>query len=85
MVGISFDGVEILEEITDEKGIPFTLLSDEGSQVINDFGLHNKRGLPYPGTIIVDQNRVIRAKLFEEGHRERHSTKELLSAAKKLR
>jgi hypothetical protein len=38
--------------------------------------------VPYPGTFILDRDGVIRAKLFLEGFRDRHTTDALIKAAK---
>lgn len=85
IVGISPDSVEILKKFSDAKDIPFPLLSDEGSKTIRAFGLHFKRGLPHPGTIVIDQKGVIRAKLFEDGYVDRHSVEELVKVAEQLK
>lgn len=85
IVGISPDSVEILKKFSDSKKISFPLLSDEGSKTIRAYGLHFKRGLPHPGTIVVDQQGVIRAKLFEDGYVDRHSVDELLKVAEQLK
>ncbi|MEM9660079.1 MAG: redoxin domain-containing protein, partial [Planctomycetota bacterium] len=69
---------------SDSKGIPFPLLSDEGSETIHAYGLHFQKGLPHPATILIDQDGVIRAKLMEEGYVSRHSVDELVSAAEQL-
>ena len=53
-----------------------------------DYGLLNKEakgkfeGIPYPGTMIVDRDGVIRAKLFFDGFVKRHTPKAILETAK---
>ena len=84
IVCVSYDSVDILKQFSDAQKIPFLLLSDEGSQTIMKYGLHFTEGLPHPGTLLIDSQGVIRAKLFREGYRERHATDELLAAAKQL-
>ena len=42
-------------------------------------------GIPYPGTILVSSDGIVRAKLFVDGYRERHSTDELIQAAEQLK
>jgi hypothetical protein len=37
--------------------------------------------VPNPGTFVVDREGVIRAKLFLEGYRDRHTTEALVEAA----
>ena len=89
VVGISYDSVDVLKKFTDKQNITFPLLSDPDSKVITAYALRNKEvagkkdfdGIPYPGTLLVDKDGVIRAKLFVDGYRERHSTEELVKAA----
>lgn len=81
VVGISFDSVEVLKEFSDDRKISFPLLSDEGSRAIRAYGIHNKDGVPHPGTYLVGQDGVITADLFLDGYRKRHSSEELIEAA----
>ena len=85
VVGISNDSPDILKKINESLEIPFLLLSDEGSKTIHEYGLHNRGGLPHPGTVLVDQSGMIRAKLFERGFRTRHTNDALVAAAEKLK
>lgn len=97
VVGISYDSVEILKEFADKSKITFPLLSDPDSKTIVAYSLKNKEvagksggrikldGVPYPGTILVDQAGVIRAKLFVDGYRERHSIDELVKTAEAMK
>ncbi len=84
IVGVSYDNVDVLKKFAKDKSIKFPLLSDEGSKVIRQLDLEFKKGLPHPGTIIIDKNCVVCAKLFKEGYVKRHNTEELLEAASKL-
>ena len=84
VVGISYDSVDVLKNFSDTEQIPFWLLSDEGSKTIIDYGLLHEEGLPHPGTVLVDKQGVIRAKLFEQGYSKRHSVSELIAAANQL-
>ncbi len=93
VVGISYDSIEILKEFTEEKTITFPLLSDPDSQTIAAYAIRNQEtkgqtfgdinldGVPYPGTYIINTDGVVRAKLFLEGYRARHSVEELIEAA----
>lgn len=74
----------MLQRFSDANDIPFPLLADEGSRVIKAFKLHFQDGLPHPGTVVVDQQGVVRVKLFEEGYRRRHTAEALLGAAETL-
>jgi peroxiredoxin Q/BCP len=96
VAGISYDSVDELKKFTDKEKIAYPLLSDPESKTIAAYSLKNKEtagkkigkidmdGIPYPGTLLVDKEGVIRAKLFVDGYRERHSVGELLKAAEKL-
>jgi peroxiredoxin len=91
IVAISYDPVDALAEFADKRQIMFPLLSDPGSKTINAYGLLNKEakgkaeGIPYPGTFLIDKDGVIRAKLFLDGYRERHSINELLKAVEAIK
>ena len=91
VVGISDDSVTILKRFSDKRGITFLLLSDMGSKTIDAYGIRNKeapekvQGIPQPGTFIVDQAGVIRAKLFYDGYKKRHDSADILRAAKDIR
>jgi peroxiredoxin len=67
------------------------LLSDPGSKTIKAYGLLNKEakgkaeGIPYPGTMLIDREGVIRAKLFLDGYRERHSKQQLIKAVREIK
>ena len=71
--------------------ITFPLLSDPGSKTIEDYHILNEaakgkaEGVPNPGTFIVDKQGVIRAKIFLEGYRDRHTTDALIEAAKAVK
>ena len=88
VVGLSYDSPSILKKFSDKAKISFLLLSDSESKVIEDYHILNPaakgktEGIPYPGTFIVDSKGVIRAKLFLQGYRDRHSTDALIKAAK---
>lgn len=84
LVGISYDSVETLKAFSESQEIPFLLLSDPESETIRAYGLHYKDGLPHPGTLLIDQQGIVRAKIFREGYKERHANEELIEAAKQL-
>ena len=92
MLAISYDSVEVLAKFAEKRKITFPLLSDAGSKTIKAYGLLNKEakgakieGIPYPGTMVLDQKGVIRAKLFLDGYKERHATEELIKAAEAIK
>jgi peroxiredoxin len=83
--------VEVLAKFADLRKITFPLLSDPDSKTIRAYGLLNKEakgkieGIPYPGTMLIDKDGVIRAKLFLEGYKDRPSTDELIKAAQAIK
>jgi peroxiredoxin Q/BCP len=90
VVGISYDSPAVLKSFSDRKKITFPLLSDPDSKTIDAYHIRNTaargkaEGVPQPGTFIIDQEGVIRAKLFLEGYRDRHTTDALVEKAKAI-
>ena len=75
LAAISYDSPEILAAFAEERGISFPLLSDPGSHTIDAYGVRNRnadagrtRGIPHPGTVLIDSEGVIRGKLFYAGY-----------------
>ena len=91
LVGISYDDTKVLKTVSDRMKIAFPLLSDPGSRTIDAYHIRNDaapgkaEGVPNPGTFILDRHGIIRAKLFLEGFRERHTTEALIEAAKSIK
>jgi peroxiredoxin Q/BCP len=91
VIGISYDSPAVLKKFSERAKITFPMLSDPESKTIDTYHIRNEAakgkavGVPEPGTFIVDQEGVIRAKLFLEGYRERNSTEELVQAAKAVK
>jgi peroxiredoxin len=91
VAAVSYDSVEVLAKFARNRKITFPLLSDPGSKTITAYGLLNKEakgrtaGIPYPGTFLIDREGVVRAKLFRDGYRARHSADELVKAAAMLK
>lgn len=96
-MGVSYDSVEVLKAFADKQKITFPLLSDPESKTITAYALKIKEtagkkvgkvdldGIPHPGTLLVDKDGVVRAKLFVDGYKERHSVEELVKAAEGLK
>ncbi len=88
VVAISYDPAKSLVEFAKKRKITYPLLADPASRTIKAFGIYNKeahrfiQGVPYPGTFIVNEKGVITGKVFHKGYRKRHSTEELIKAAK---
>lgn len=91
LVGISYDEPAALKRFADQMKVTFPLLSDPESKTIDAYHIRNEaakgraEGVPNPGTFILDREGMIRAKLFLEGYRERHSTEALIEAAKTIK
>ena len=91
LVGISYDSPTVLKKFSDREKIVFPLLSDPESKTIDAYHIRNEAakgramGVPNPGTFIVDREGVIRAKVFLEGYRDRHTTEALLEAAQTVK
>ncbi len=88
LIGISYDSVSVLADFTKERSLNFTLLSDEGSKTIDDFGLRDPQykegsvafGVPQPSIFIISSGGIIQAKLAEEGYKVRPSLEAILAA-----
>jgi len=91
VVGLSYDDPAVLKRFSDKAKIGFPMLSDPESKTIEAYHIRNEaakgkaEGVPNPGTFILDQNGVIRAKLFLDGYRDRHTMDALIEAAKAIR
>jgi peroxiredoxin Q/BCP len=91
VVAVSYDPVEVLAKFAQKQKITFPLLSDPESKTIKEYGLLNQdakgktEGIPYPGTVLIDKDGVIRAKLFFDGYRERHSAADIVKAAEAIK
>ena len=93
---MSYDPVETLKGYADKNGITYPLLSDAGSKTVDAYGIRNTQmdgkkfgandltGVPHPGTYILDGDGVIQAKLFLERYQVRHTSEQLIEAAKKV-
>ena len=74
IVGISYDEPKVLKTASERMKITFPLLSDPESKTIDAYHIRNEaakgkaEGVPHPGTFVLDQEGVIRAKLFLEGY-----------------
>ena len=77
-----------MKTFSDRMKVTFPLLSDPGSETIEAYHIRNEaargkaEGVPHPGTFVLDREGVIRAKLFLDGYRDRHTTAALVEAAK---
>ena len=87
LVAISYDATEVLAGFARDKAIAFPLLSDAGSKTIDAYGIRDPsgNGYPHPETFLIDKEGVVRARLSVEGYKTRHSTEDLIEAAKRIK
>jgi AhpC/TSA family/Thiol:disulfide interchange protein DsbD, N-terminal len=86
VAALSYDPVPVLKSFADRRRIPYPLLSDPGSHVIEAFGLLNPEypegspahGVPYPGTLVIDAHGIVRERYFEASYRERRTAASIL-------
>ena len=73
VAALSYDPPAVLEGFAKQRGIPYRLLSDEGSTTIDRFGLrdpayrpgHYAHGVPQPAIFVLSPNGTVLAKLAE--------------------
>ncbi len=88
LVGLSYDSAEKLGMFANRRSITFTLLSDEGSKVIDSFGLRNPtypeghyaHGVPHPTVLVVDADGIVTHKFFSDDYKVRPEKEVILSA-----
>ena len=92
VVAVSYDSVDVLAKFAEQKKVEFPLLSDVNSKTIDAFGVRNNKvkgtrqdGIPHPGTFLLDDKGIVRAKLFHAGIRKRHLAKDILDAASRMK
>jgi AhpC/TSA family/Thiol:disulfide interchange protein DsbD, N-terminal len=87
VAAISYDSPEVLRYFSRRVGgLHYPLLSDADSAIIKAFGIFNHNipeghewyGICFPGTFVVDENGIVRAKYFEDMHRQRYTTDSIL-------
>jgi peroxiredoxin len=87
LAAISYDPVAVLADFAQRRDIAYPLLSDSGSRVITRFGIVNttvaesnrqQRGIPFPGTFVVDRHGAVTARFFEPAYQERTSIASVL-------
>ena len=93
IIGVSYDPIKHLDKFSHKWSITYSLLSDEGSKIIDAFGVKNTTdftpesrawGVPHPIIIVTDKNGVIKEKLFKEGYRDRPEPQVILDVLKAL-
>lgn len=87
VVAIGYDSPAVLAKFAAARKITYPLLSDGGSKTIDAYGLRNPAGdgIPFPGTLLLDGQGIVRAKSFAEDYKVRQATDELLKAAAEMK
>jgi peroxiredoxin len=87
LAAVSYDSVAILADFSTRRGIMFPLLSDPGSATIKRYGILNTTvpennaqtyGIPFPGTFILNAQRVVTSRFFEQAYQERSTAASVL-------
>jgi peroxiredoxin len=89
LVAISQDSVAPLAQYREKKQIPFRLLADEGSVVIDRYDIRNTwelvhRGAPHPSTYIIDREGIVRFADVRKNYLWRTKIGTILDELKKL-
>ena len=92
LVVLSYDAPETLADFADDKDLTYTLVSDEGSEVIRAYGLLNEEmkegsrywGIPHPAIVFVRTDGTVGAVLREEGYKDRPQVEAVTEAASLL-
>lgn len=92
IVAVSYDKPEELAKFAKKWKVGFTLLSDDGSRMIDALGIRNEEykeghyahGVPHPVIFVLDNDRKVLAKLSREGYRERPEPEVLIETLDSL-
>jgi len=92
IAALSYDSPEILQAFTVKRRIAYTFLSDPKSEVIGLYKLRDPQyplgsrayGVPRPITFILNHDRVIKSKLYEESYRDRPPVTAVISKLDEL-
>lgn len=84
---ILYDPPETIRAFTEARDIELPVLSDVGSVVIQRYDLLNREtepgsrvyGIPYPGTFIIDTDRQVVQRFFEQRYQERFTASSILT------
>lgn len=87
VASLSYDSAAILKDFAGRKNIAYPMLSDPESKVIKAFGILNTNmepgamgyGVPFPGMFVIDAHGLVKAKYFEDDHRERFTAADVLT------
>ncbi len=81
LFAVSYDPVDALANFAEEHSIEYPLLSDEGSEVIRQFGILNTligpdepvHGIPFPGSYLVAEDGTVAEKFFHRQYQIRET------------
>ena len=93
IVGLSYDAPEVLAGFAAKTGISYTLLSDQGSAMIEALGLRDPAyapgsfaaGVPKASTLIIDKAGVVRWKSVAADYKVRPQNEVIVAAVDALR
>jgi hypothetical protein len=84
---VTYDPPAILADFARRRGITFPLLSDAGSRTIKAYGILNttvaeetRKGIPFPGTFLIDRSGHVKSRFFEEAYQERNTVSTIMIA-----
>jgi hypothetical protein len=80
IASVSYDSSALLRNFAERKDLHYPMLSDPESRMIRAFDILNDNfpkdnqwyGVPFPGMYIIDERGIVKAKYFEDDHRERY-------------
>ena len=90
LYAVSYDEPAALAAFARHHGVTYPLLSDQGSAVIDRFGVRNHfvteeqvpyYGVPFPGVFLVDERGVVTARRFHRNVAHRESAEAILDSA----
>lgn len=89
---MSYDEPKVLDQFARKQGISYTLLSDEGSKMIDALGIRETAykedsmayGVPKPVVFIIDPEGTIQGKLALEGYRDRPALEEVMAEVDRI-
>lgn len=88
LAAISYDSPRVLTDFGTRQEINYTLLSDEGSKMIDAFGLHDPSypqgnfayGVPRATILVIGANGVVRQRMITEDYKIRPTNAAILAA-----
>ncbi len=83
---MSTDDLSKAQYVVEKVGIPFPILYDPSTEMVEDYGVYNllNDGLAAPATFVIDKSGVIRWKYVSKSYYDRPPTDEVLSQVKMI-